>query len=167
MHDALRVRVRQRVHDVPQDAHRLADRELAFAGQLGAQGLAGDERHDVVEQAQGGTGGKQLHDVRVLQRGGELDLAAEPLGIDPGRELRGQHLDDDAAAERRLLGEEHAAHTAAAELSLDPVGRSDGLLELLSQVGHRARSEDRGARGVDAKHPATDAGSKLSPPGSP
>ncbi len=162
MHHALGVGVRQRVHDVPEDAHRLPDRELALASELGAQRLAGDEWHDVVEQAEGGTRGEQLHDVGVLQRGGELDLAAEALGIDAGRELGGQHLDDDAAAQRHLFGQEHAAHTAAAELPLDPVGRSDGLLELLSQVGHRARSEDRGARGVGAKRRGEAGRAKLS-----
>ena len=40
---------------------------------------------------------EQRQDVRVLQVGGGLDLAQEPLGADHRGELRPQHLDRDLA----------------------------------------------------------------------
>ena len=74
--------------------------------------------------------------MRVLQPGGELDLALEPLDVDRGAELGRQHLDDDLAAEPGLLGEEDAAHAAAAQLPQDAVGVAEGGLEALLEVGH-------------------------------
>ena len=42
--------------------------------------------------------------------------------LTPAQQFRRQHLDDDLAAERRLLGDEDARHAAAAELALERVG---------------------------------------------
>jgi hypothetical protein len=70
--------------------------------------------------------------VWVLETGGELDLAAEPLGVDPGRELRRQDLYDDAPAELPLFGHEDATHPPAAELSLELVGIAEHGLQALS-----------------------------------
>ena len=64
---------------------------------------------------------EQRHDVRVLQRSRELDLAAEPLGVDPGCHLGREHLHHHYAAELDVPRCEHAAHAAAAELALDAV----------------------------------------------
>jgi hypothetical protein len=57
----------------------------------------------------------------MLQRGGEADLALEPLGAHARGQFRGEHLHDDLSAEPHFLGEEDAAHAAAAELALDAV----------------------------------------------
>ncbi len=62
--------------------------------------------------------------MRVLQRGSEADLALEPLGAHTRRHLRGQHLHHHLTPEAHFLGEEHAAHAAAAELALDAVRRA-------------------------------------------
>ena len=66
----------------------------------------------------------------------ELDLALEPLGADAGGELGRQHLHDDLAAERGLVGDEDARHPAAAELALDGVGATERVLELVAKA-HR------------------------------
>ena len=72
----------------------------------------------------------------MLQRGGELDLAPEALGVHAGRHLRGQHLHDDPPLELALLGEKDAAHPAAAELVFDAVARAEGDLEASLEIRH-------------------------------
>ena len=121
MHDAARVRVRERVDDIAQHANRIAHRHLALARELRAQRLALHERHRIVEQIAGLPGREHRHDVRMLQRRGELDLAPKALDVDAGRHLGREHLHDDAPSERRLLGEEDVRHSAATELALDSV----------------------------------------------
>jgi len=115
------VGIGERLRDVEQDAHRFGDRQFALTHELRPQGLAFDQRHRVVEQTLSRSGGEQGDDVRVLQLGGALDLTAEPLHVEPGGEVRGQHLDHDLAIEGDLGGDEDATHPATAELALDAV----------------------------------------------
>ena len=72
--------------------------------------------------------------MRVLQLSGQRDLALEPVDGHLPRQLGGQHLDNDLPAERALRGDKHAGHAAAAELALDGVGVTHGLLELFAEV---------------------------------
>ncbi len=103
-----------------------------------AQRLALDERHRVEGQAVRVAGGEHRDDVRLLQRGDRPDLALEPLGAEPLREVGREHLHDDLALEPLLLGDEDAAHAAAAELALEAVGVAERLLELRQQrTAHR------------------------------
>ena len=133
MHDALGVRVRERADHVAQDAHRLRDRQLALAADPGPEGLARDERHDEVGQPVGFAGGEQGHDVRMLELGGELDLAPEPVDVHAGRELGEQHLDHDLSAERLLVGEEDVRHAAPAELAVEHIRLAERGLELIAE----------------------------------
>ena len=71
----------------------------------------------------------------MLERGRELDLAPEALDVDAGGQLGRQDLDDHLPAERGLLGDEHTAHAAAAELALEAVGIAESLLQLPQKVG--------------------------------
>ena len=121
VHDAVRVRVLERARHVAQHRHGRVRREPPVAAEPRAQRLALDERHRVVRQPVALPGGEHRHDVRVLQPRGDADLAREPLGAHPLGELGREHLHDDAPAERRLLGHEHARHPAAAELALEGV----------------------------------------------
>ena len=68
----------------------------------------------------------------MLQLGGELDLALEPLGADRGGQLRVQDLDGDLAARAARRGEEDRGHAATPQLPLDrvPVGEAGGQLVL-------------------------------------
>jgi hypothetical protein len=75
--------------------------------------------------------------VRVLQACGELDLAAEAVDVEALRQLWGQDLDDDFAAEGLLGGDEHARHSAAAEFAFEHVGVAKGGLELVAEVWGR------------------------------
>ncbi len=121
VHDAVGVCVGERVAHVAQDAHRVAHGQLTLVDDAGAQRLARDVRHDVVEQVTLRTGGEQRDDMGMLQRGGQPDLTLEPLGAHARRQLGREHLHHHLPAEPYFLGEEDAAHAAAAELALDTV----------------------------------------------
>src|SRR5207302_419827 len=129
------------VGDVGEDADRLAHRELALAGELGPERFALHERHRVVEQVPGGRGGEQGNDVRVLEGGGEFDLAPEALDVDAGGHLGRQHLDDDWALQRGSLREKHAAHPATAELPLEAIRVAEGGLQASQKVAHGSLRE--------------------------
>src|SRR6266536_2681286 len=81
-------------------------------------------------------GGEQRDDVRVLQRGGELRLTAEPVDVHAGAELGRQHLDHHAPPQTELLGEVHAAHAAAAELLLEAVRAAERGREAGEEIRH-------------------------------
>jgi hypothetical protein len=124
------VRVGEGARDVLEDGHGLADRERS-ALESGAQRLALDERHDEVRQwrrrRHGGVGRyfarrEHRHDVRVLKRRREHDLAFEPIDRDGRGQLIRQDLHDDGAPERVVAGDENGRHAAAPELPLEGVG---------------------------------------------
>ena len=73
--------------------------------------------------------------------GDRPDLALEPFGAQPLRQIRREHLHDDLALESQLLGDEDAAHAAAAELALQAVGVAEGFLELGPQLGAQSRTK--------------------------
>ena len=58
----------------------------------------------------------------MLQRCRDAHLAPEPLRAEPLAEVPTEDLDHDLAPERDLVGDEDAAHAAAAEFALDGVG---------------------------------------------
>ena len=66
----------------------------------------------------------------MLELGGELDLAAEAVDVDAGGELGREHLDHDLPARAPFLGQEDAAHPAAAELALEAVRAAERVLQL-------------------------------------
>ena len=119
------------------DLDRLVDAELRFAVELGAERLAVDERHHVVEEAVGGAGIEERQDVRVLQRGGGLDFHHEPVGADDGGELGLEDLEGDLAIVLEILGQVHGGHAALAELPLDAVAIGEGGDEAGKRIGHR------------------------------
>jgi porphobilinogen deaminase len=57
-----------------------------------------------------------------------------PLGVHARREVRCEHFDDHAPAERSLLGHEDARHPPAPELALERVTRAQRGLQLMAQV---------------------------------
>ena len=132
----------ERVGHVAEDAYRLGDRELALARQLGAERLALDVRHDVVEEVPASAGGQEGHHVRVLQPGGHADFPLEPLDVDGRGGFRREHLDHHLALDLHLFGHEDPAHAAAAELAEDAVVRADRVLHLALEVGQAVRREE-------------------------
>ena len=69
--------------------------------------------------------------MRMLQVGNGQDLAAEAIRADATLELGCQHLESDSTRERELLRDEHAAHSAPAELAFHAVALAKGLTQEL------------------------------------
>ena len=122
VHHAMPVRVRKRTRDVAQKRDRVGHRECAFARESAGQGFALDEGHAVEQRAaRQGAGCQERDDVRVLQPRCQPNLTPEPFDAHRIPQVRGEHFDDHAPAECDLLGDEHAAHAAAAEFALEDV----------------------------------------------
>ena len=107
VHHAVRVRIRQRPCHVPQDADRLLRRDRAGLHAM-AQRLPVNKRHRVVRNAARISGGKQRHDVRLLQARCEPHFAREALHTHPLRQLRRDHLEHDRPSERGFGRDEDA-----------------------------------------------------------
>ncbi len=101
-----------------------------------AETLALDVRHGEPELARGLARVVDRQDVRVLQPGGELDLALEALGAQRAREIGVQHLERDRPVVPQVLGEEDGGHAAPPELALEPVAIRQAACKLLAQVSH-------------------------------
>ena len=74
--DAVAVGLGERVGDVAENPHRVADGQLARLGQLVAQRQAVDVRHDVEKQAIGLTRVVQRQDMGMLQGSSRRTLTA-------------------------------------------------------------------------------------------
>ena len=61
----------------------------------------------------------------MLEPGGDLDLAGEPLGAERGGQLGAQDLHRHLAVVLQVLGEVHRRHAALAELALDAVAAGE------------------------------------------
>ena len=129
MHDALAVRAIERARDLPRDAHRLGDRQLLLARKPRAQRLAAHEWHDVEEEAVSFVRVDQREDMRMVEAGGDGDLAEEPLGTERRGKLRAQHLDGDGPVVPLIMREIDRRHPAATELPIDAVPTSQGFGE--------------------------------------
>ena len=126
VHDPLRVRMAERVGDLPRDAHGLVERELLLALEPVAEGLAGDERHHIVEHAPGLAAVEEREDVRMLQLGRRLDLGQETLGAERGGEIGVHDLDRDLPVVAEVVREMHRRHPALADLPLKAVAVGEG-----------------------------------------
>jgi hypothetical protein len=119
--DAMLMGVVQRLRRLPRDPERVVKRELPLAPKPVAQTLALDERHGEPQVPGGVTGVVDREDVRMLQPGGEADLALEALGTEHVGQLGVKHLEGDRAVVLEVGGEEHRGHAAAAELAEEGV----------------------------------------------
>ena len=151
VHHAVAVGVAQRVRHVAQDPGGLAHRQLAVAREPGLERLALHQGHGEEQEVGGLAGGEQRHDMGVLERGGELNLAAEPVRAETGRELRREHLDHDLAAEARLGGDEHPAHRPARELPFELVAPG----QRRPQASERVGQDDLGKAVLQANPPCS------------
>src|SRR6516225_4518574 len=85
---------------------------------VGGQAVAVDELHGEVVGLVVLADSQDGDDVGVLQQGGRLDLVMEALQMAlVQRRGRRQYLDRDVPAQRNLLGLEHDAHAAPADLA--------------------------------------------------
>mgnify|MGYP007089522671 CR=1 FL=1 len=143
MHDAARVGIRERLGHIAQNAERLGGGECAVGDAI-AQRLAGHERHGEPRQSiGGGAGGQHRHDMRLLQRRGEPDLAREALNAETLRELLREHLHHHAPLQCALRGHEDTGHASAAEFPFKEELAVEGALKSGLEVAHGKLTENR------------------------
>ena len=146
MHDPARVRVRQRVGDLGEEAVGVRGRKRALARHPLLERLALHEGHRVVEQRPVGAGAQDRDDVRMLEVRRDRDLTLEARGVHIARELGREDLHDDLAVEGEIRREEQPAHPAAGKLSLHAIPVAEQRLNSVPEFGalggrHRNRSE--------------------------
>ena len=122
------------------NAERVVHRKLSLAAEAVAERLALDERHGEPQAAGGLARVVDRQDMRVLEPGGELDLALEPLGAEGGGELGEEDLEGDRAVVPEVLGQVDDGHAAAAELTLERVA----VRECIAQAIRHAHEAPRG-----------------------
>ena len=145
--DAVLVGVGQRFRGLAGDLDRVVEGKLLLPVQAVPQGLALDERHDVVEDAVRLARVVQAEDVGVLQVGGDPDLAEEAVGADGGGELGPQDLDRDLAAVRAdPVARIDRGHAAFADQSLDLVSVAERGAKLFQDVCHELPREGEEGR---------------------
>jgi hypothetical protein len=105
----------------PCQPNGVVDGELLFAVQAATKRLPLDKGHDVVKEAVRLAGVDQAENVGMLQAGGGLDLAEEPVHADDSAQLRMQDLDGDLAVVLQVLGEIHGGHAALTKLAVETV----------------------------------------------
>ncbi len=139
----------ERQGHLPGDPNRLVYRQLVLPGEPLAEALALDVGHgepDVPRSITPRSAGlaRVVHrdDVGMLEPGGELDLAEEPVGTQGRRQLWVEHLEGDRPVVAQIVGEVNHGHAAAAELALDAVLVGKGNLEA-SQHIRQGRSGER------------------------
>ena len=140
------VGVLQGAPDLVGDPKRGVDRQLALAGQPLPERLAFGVGHDVIQERRHSFAGAgvppeddlagviEREDVGMLQRGGDLDLAEEPIAAESHRQLGFENLERDGAMVLEVGGEVDHGHAALAELALDPVTVADSHDELVEEV---------------------------------
>ena len=141
VHDALAVRVGQRLGGALENAHgRAPDREPSALDDAG-EGAAGHEAQGHPRHALLDVEGVDRDDVRMLEAAHRLRLAQEPLGKGGVvQKLLRQDLERDMAVELGLVGLVDRGHASAAQGLDDPIGSGvrAGRQGHASTSGHEA-----------------------------
>ena len=111
------------------DVHRLVDGKLLFPGELLAEGLTPDVRHNVEEESVYLAGVVQGKDVGMREPGGDPDLAGESFGAEEGAQLGAEHLDGHFAVVLQVMSEVDRSHPTVPELVLDGVATGEASSE--------------------------------------
>ena len=115
------------------------------------EGSSVDELHRVVMEPVIEPGAENGHDVLVVQQRGGLGLELEPLPLARvERGSRGQDLERNAPAQRKLLGLINHAHPTAADLTEDPEFTEPGRWHRIGGGTEiRIRITDQAGSGLD------------------
>jgi hypothetical protein len=70
-------------------------------------------------------------DVRVLQAGGQRDLAPKARGPEARGQWLVQHFERDGAIVLVIVGQKYGRHAAATDLALDRISRPQTRLQLI------------------------------------
>src|SRR5207244_4938780 len=127
MDDAVLVGILERPGGIGGDPKRVLDRELSLTIQPVAETLPFDEGHGEPQLTGGVTRVEDGEDVRVLEPGGQLDLALEAFRSEGGGQLRVEHLERDRPLVLEIEGEIDDGHAAAPELALEHVAVPEGV----------------------------------------
>ena len=119
--DALAVGVSEGVRHLPGDVQRAVHAQLNLPPQAVPERLSTDVRHGVPELACRIAGVEDWKNVRMLQAGGELDLAEKALGAQCRRELGMENLEGDQPVVSEVPGAVDRGHAAAPEFLLEHV----------------------------------------------
>ena len=152
MHDAVRVRVFERVGDLRTDRGHLARRERATRLDDVAQALANDQLHHEVRAVRVFARVVDRHHVRVVEARRRPRLVAEALARPLQRRRRQLHRDP--AVEEHVARGEDLAHAADSQQLLEPVAAA----EHVSYRGHQANIPTSGGkclRGPTPRPPRT------------
>ncbi len=128
------VRVIQSRGDLAHDADRFVDWELLLAGKFLPQRFTPNVRHDVEQEPGGFTRVVEGQDMRVIQRRGGLDLAAESFRPEDGAQFGPKDFDRHLAAMLQIVGQVDRRHAATAELALDGVAAPESSAETFQLV---------------------------------
>ena len=147
--------IAKRLGDLARHLEGVVERQLLLALHAVAEGLPRDVGHDVVEQPPAIVGGGLDHaaveegqDVRMVELGGDGDLAEEPLGAERVGELGVEDLDRHRAVVLEIVREVDGGHAALAQLPLDAVavrqclGKTTGCVRHLRVQGSHVRSTE-------------------------
>ena len=138
VHDAVLVRVRERVRDLPGEPQGLVDGERLLAPEQRAQRVPLHVRHHAVDVAGRLPRVVEGEDVRVLQRGRDADLAQEAVGGESGDQIRMEDLDRDVALVAEVAREVDDRRRAPAQLPLEAIAVLEGAAQVSAYV-HRDR----------------------------
>ncbi len=118
--DALAMRVVQRAPHLLHDTQDLGERQATALVDDLLERAPANPLHRVPQERAARADAKDRHDIRVVERRGDLALALEALGeIAPAHQLERQDLDRHLAIQLSLLREEDERHPAAAEQIVD------------------------------------------------
>jgi hypothetical protein len=130
VHDALAMRISERVSHLAGNPYGVVQRQLSLAPEPITKRLTLDVGHRVPELAAGFTRIEHGKDVGVLQASGGPDFPLKALRAERGSQVRVQHLERDLPIVLQILREVHRGHAAPANLAVEPIAVSQGTLEL-------------------------------------
>jgi hypothetical protein len=147
VNDAPAVGVPERLGHLAHQAHAFPHRERATPPEAVAQALAFHVGHREPEEPAGVARIVDRQDVRVLEPGGEANLALEALRPQRVGQPGMEHLQGDGSVVLEIAGEMDRGHAAAPELTLERIATAQGLRERGQGVGDGGGSnEERDAR---------------------
>src|SRR5262245_3570496 len=118
MNDVQCMRSRECVGDLARNANGIGHGELLLTLEPCAQRLAGDKRHDVIQQATCVSAVEQRENMRMLDLCSGADLAQEAFRAERRAKVRVQHLDGDVSIVLDVVREEDGGHATCADLAL-------------------------------------------------
>ena len=137
MDDALAVCVSERIRHLLGELQCAVHAQLDLPPQTVPERLSTDVRHSVPELARGVAGVEDRENVRVLQAGGDADLAEEAVRTQGRCELGVDNLERDGAVVAKVAREVNRGHAAPPELALDRVAVGQGGSKVVEGVGQQ------------------------------